>query len=122
MDHAACSLEEPQPKFFPATRISPLYCDWFKGKPGFGFEGSSFSYRQSLKRFCPNPSLVVAFKKRAGMIWSVSMFSILTGINVPFTTLNGFILVCYVILSMFSLLIVLLCLLLTFLSRLLLHP
>src|SRR5688572_13471791 len=76
---AACSLDEPQPKFFPASKTLPLYVLLFKTKSCFGWFSSSLTYLQSRKRFFPNPSLLVAFKKRAGMIWSVSTFSILSG-------------------------------------------
>ena len=52
-----------------------------QGKVGGLFNIKSFLgvlsalYRQSRKRLSPNPTLSVAFKKRAGMIWSVSTFS-----------------------------------------------
>src|ERR1700741_4254112 len=90
MDHAACSLDEPHPKFFPATKISPLYSGLFKTKSGFGFDSSLFTYRQSRKRFLPNPSFVVAFRKRAGIIWSVSIFSTGKGTNVDVSIVNAF--------------------------------
>ena len=35
MAQAACSRVEPQPKFFPATSIFPLYCGLFNGKSCF---------------------------------------------------------------------------------------
>src|SRR4030095_1806545 len=83
--HAACSREEPQPKFLPATKILPLYFLLFKGKSSFGWVSSSLIYLQSRNRFLPNPSRLVAFKKRAGMIWSVSTFSIFSGTAVDLT-------------------------------------
>jgi hypothetical protein len=51
----------------------------------------SFSYLQSRKRFFPKPSLPVAFRKRAGMIWSVSIFSILRGTAVLVIVFNSLI-------------------------------
>src|SRR5690606_10886051 len=74
MAQAACSREEPQPKFFPATRICPEKLGLFKTKSGLGW--LLLSKRQSRNRFSPNPSRVVAFRKRAGIIGSVSIFSI----------------------------------------------
>ena len=68
----ACSREDPQPKLAPATSTcAPLASGRFRRKSGFG-EPSSW-YRQSLKSFRPRPSLVVILRKRAGIIWSVSM-------------------------------------------------
>ena len=86
MAHAACSRLEPQPKFFPATIISPLYTGEFITKPALGLP--SLSYRQSRNRFSPNPSRVVAFRNRAGIIWSVSMFSIGSGTTVERSVVN----------------------------------
>src|SRR5690554_7036360 len=77
MAHAACSREEPEPKFLPPTNIFPLYVGSFNTKSALGV--LSGWYRQSRKRLSPKPSRAVAFKKRAGMIWSVSTFSIGSG-------------------------------------------
>ena len=45
-------------------------------------------YRQSLKRLSPKPALSVALRKRAGIIWSVSMFSKGSGTHVERTISN----------------------------------
>ncbi len=72
--HTACSREEPQPKFRPATRTrAPSASGRFRAKPGVALP--SFSHRQSAKSAFPRPSRVVVTRKRAGMIWSVSTFS-----------------------------------------------
>ena len=34
-DRGACSLEDPHPKFLPATRMSPFWTCW--AKPGLTF-------------------------------------------------------------------------------------
>src|SRR5690606_21839922 len=82
---AACSRLLPHPKFFPATRILPEYFESFRTK-SFGLP--SESYFQSRNRFSPKPSRVVAFRKRAGIIWSVSIFSIGRGTAVLFSVIN----------------------------------
>src|SRR6185369_14762221 len=56
--HAACSRDEPQPKFFPASKTLPPYFLLFKAKSCFGWFSSSLTYLQSRKRFFPNPSLL----------------------------------------------------------------
>ena len=66
MAHAACSLDEPDPKFFPPTRILPSNCVLFNTKSFFG--ESSELYLQSLNKLSPKPNLSVAFKNLAGII------------------------------------------------------
>ena len=62
-DRGACSLEEPHPKFFPATRMSPF--------PTMGTKpGLTFSNMKSLRW-----SRFVDTRRSAGMIWSVSTSS-----------------------------------------------
>src|SRR5690606_30945718 len=92
---AACSRLLPQPKFFPATRILPLKRESFRTKSAFGFP--SLSYRQSRNRFSPKPSRVVALRKRAGMIWSVSIFSMGSGTAVLFRVMNFSLLILFVV-------------------------
>src|SRR5690606_10301162 len=86
MAQAACSREEPEPKFFPPTRIFPLKVGSFSTNSFLGV--LSALYRQSLKRLSPKPFRSVAFRKRAGMIWSVSTFSMGSGTAVLFNILK----------------------------------
>src|SRR5690606_4111030 len=74
---AACSRDEPEPKFLPPTRILPRYVGSFSTKSALGV--LSGLYRQSRNRLSPKPTRSVAFKNRAGMIWSVSTFSMGSG-------------------------------------------
>ena len=62
----------------------------------------SLSYRQSRNKFSPNPSLVVAFRKRAGIIWSVSTFSKGRGTQVLVIILNFVFILCYFIRLVFT--------------------
>src|SRR5690554_2799026 len=93
MAHAACSREEPQPKFLPATSTLPAYVGSFITKSALG--RLSLSKRQSRNKFSPKPSRVVAFRKRAGMIWSVSIFSMGIGTTLDVNVLNFFIVLNY---------------------------
>ena len=83
---AACSRLEPQPKLSPAIKIVPEYIALLRGKFETGFP--VLSKRQSLKTLSPKPFLSVAFKKRAGIIWSVSTFAIFNGIAWDMKVLN----------------------------------
>ena len=84
--HTACSLDDPQPKFLPATNIFPLYFYMFKGKDSMG-EPSGL-YLQSLNKLSPKPILSVAFRNLAGIIWSVSTLSMFNGTAELFNILN----------------------------------
>ena len=53
MAHAACSRLEPQPKFLPATRMTPPYFGSLSTKSFF--KEPSLLYLQSLNRFSPKP-------------------------------------------------------------------
>ena len=59
---------------------------WLRTKSGFGCP--SLLKRQSRNRLSPNPSREVAFRKRAGIIWSVSTFSSGSGTQVEVSILN----------------------------------
>jgi hypothetical protein len=63
--HTACSLDDPHPKFLPATSIFPVYFLLFKGNDSTG-EPSDL-YLQSLKRLSPKPILSVAFRILRGL-------------------------------------------------------
>src|SRR6476659_8327919 len=57
-------------------------------KSGFGLPFAS--YRQSLNSCLSRPSLLMVLRKRAGMIWSVSMLSIDSGTSRLSNVVNFF--------------------------------
>jgi hypothetical protein len=63
--------------FSPNQNFTRICIGLLSTNSGFGwFERS---YRQSRKRLSPNPFRSTAFRKRAGIIWSVSTFSMGSG-------------------------------------------
>ena len=72
--HGACSRELPQPKFHPATSTRAV-APTGVFRMNSGRTAPSASARQSANRCAPSPVRLVVFRKRAGMIWSVSMLS-----------------------------------------------
>ena len=82
MAQAACSREEPEPKFSPEIKIVASFRSGaFKINAGFGDPSSK--KRHSSKRCLPKPALSTCFKKPLGMIWSVSMLSFISGTVFP---------------------------------------
>src|SRR6201981_1019978 len=85
--HTACSREDPQPKFFPVTRmLAPRYRGSSSTKGAF----AAGDRRQSKKRNSPNPVRSIRFRNCLGMIWSVSTFTRSSGATSPLCTRNGF--------------------------------
>src|SRR5215469_14759892 len=85
--HTACSREDPQPKFFPVTRmLAPRYRGSSSTKGAF----ASGDRRQSKKRNSPNPVRSIRFRNCLGIIWSVSTFTRSSGATSPWCTRNGF--------------------------------
>src|SRR5262245_25081507 len=84
----ACSRDEPQPKFAPATRIFAfLYAGLFSTKSGF-CEPSGF-VRCSKNSAEPSPVRLIVFRNCLGMIMSVSTLTIGSGAATPERVLKG---------------------------------
>ena len=74
----ACSRDEPQPKFSPATRmLAPRYLGWFSTNSGFSDPFSLL--RSESKRCTPRPLRLMVLRKREGMILSVSTLAMFSG-------------------------------------------
>jgi hypothetical protein len=84
----ACSRDEPQPKFSKAISTSALrQAGWFSTKSGFSDPSSR--KRMLWKRFLPKPVRLMDFRKRAGMILSVSTFAMGSGAATPVRVVKG---------------------------------
>mmetsp|Transcript_16435 Transcript_16435/g.48150 ORF Transcript_16435/g.48150 Transcript_16435/m.48150 type:complete len:220 (+) Transcript_16435:462-1121(+) len=87
MDQGACSRDDPQPKFSPATRTLALrYGSWFSTKSGFSVTPSS-SYRSSKKAATPSPVRLMVFRNCFGMMQSVSMLALRRGAAIAASSL-----------------------------------
>src|SRR5262249_10118269 len=83
----ACSRDEPQPKFFPASRmLAPAYCGAFRENVRLGLPWAS--KRQSKNSTSPYPVRSVRFRNCLGMIWSVSTLSRSSTATIPVCVLK----------------------------------
>ena len=84
----ACSRELPQPKFSCAIRISARrYGSWLSTKSGFS--EPSARKRSVSNRCLPSPVRLMIFRKRAGMILSVSTLASGSGAATPVSVVNA---------------------------------
>ena len=94
--HTACSLDEPHPKFSPLIIIwafSKSFLLRIKSSFFFLFDISTSRspgslYLQSSKRKFPKPCLETAFKYCLGIIASVSILFLISGIAIDLKVLN----------------------------------
>src|SRR6201993_4706772 len=85
--HTACSREDPQPKFFPVTRMLPPRYRGSSSKKGTFAAGDR---RQSKKRNSPKAARSIRLTNCFRLIWSVSTVTRSSGATSPLCTRNGF--------------------------------
>jgi len=86
----ACSREEPQPKFAPASKIDAcLNALWFNTKCGFSVLVSGSLYRHGANSPTARPDLDTVRISREGMMVSVSMLGRTSGAATPVCRVKG---------------------------------